>query len=147
LFDFIKCNYPAKSILFIPRRLKVLYAVEMENTLGKRRILSLYLNTVDWGPGICGAAQAANVYFGRKPVELSAVQAAWLAGILRNPQRAWQHEYLPQQPDRERLAWVLGFMPKKVRQMPLELRFLAQAGQGSPLVVPEERHSAISTKF
>lgn len=34
---------------------ELLHAVEMERTLGKERILLLYLNTVDWGPGLCGA--------------------------------------------------------------------------------------------
>ena len=114
---------------------ELLYAVEMENTLGKRRIFALYLNTVDWGPGICGAAQAASVYFGRKPSELSAAQAAWLAGIIRNPHRAWRKEYLPQMPDVERLSWVLGFMPKKVQRLPLALKFTEYLGNQTSLAL------------
>lgn len=57
----------------------------MERTLGKARILTLYLNTVDWGPGLCGARDAARRYFGREPGQLTLLQAAWLAGILRDP--------------------------------------------------------------
>lgn len=102
---------------------ELLYAVEMERTLGKRRIFDLYLNTVDWGPGICGAEQAARIYFARSPGQLSAVQAAWLAGAIRNPHLAWQHEYQSQQPDMKRLEWVLGYMPRKARNQPRVLQF------------------------
>lgn len=102
---------------------ELLYAVEMEHTLGKRRIFALYLNTVDWGPNICGANQAAKVYFGLTPSQLSPVQAAWLAGILRNPHRAWQQEYLPNDPNMERLSWVMRYMPKKAQPSSLTLKF------------------------
>ncbi len=108
---------------------ELLYAVEMERTLGKRLILALYLNTVDWGSGICGAGQAASVYFGRKPAQLSPIQAAWMAGIIRNPHLAWQQEYLPKTPDVERLRWVIRFMPRRVRLLPLSLKFAEQPGK------------------
>lgn len=102
---------------------ELLYAVEMEHTLGKQRILALYLNTVDWGPNICGAHQAANIYFGRRPSQLTPVQAAWLAGIIRNPHRAWQEEYLPNNPNMKRLSWVMRYMPKKAQPLSLALMF------------------------
>lgn len=85
---------------------ELLYAVEMERTLGKRRILTLYLNTVDWGPGVCGAADAARFYFSRSPGALRASEAAWLGGILRNPHRAYRHEFMVNHVNRQRLAWV-----------------------------------------
>ncbi len=94
---------------------ELLYAVEMENTLGKHRILALYLNTVDLGPGICGVAQGSEVYFKRKPSQLTPVQAAWLASIIRNPHRAWQEQFLTKTPDVQRLAWLMSYMPKKAR--------------------------------
>lgn len=94
---------------------ELLYAVEMERTLGKRRILALYLNTVDWGPAICGAEDAARRYFGRAPDRLNPVQAAWLAGILRNPQRAYRQEFLARAPETRRLSWVLAQMPRTSR--------------------------------
>jgi hypothetical protein len=85
---------------------ELLYAAEMERTLGKQRILALYLNTVDWGPGLCGATDAAHAYFGRTPARLSPAEAAWLAGILRNPHRAYAQEFVAQAIDSERLDWV-----------------------------------------
>ncbi|BCB25943.1 hypothetical protein SKTS_08290 [Sulfurimicrobium lacus] len=95
---------------------ELLYAVEMERTLGKWRILALYLNTVDWGPGICGAADAARVYFARAPEHLNPVQAAWLGGILRNPQRAYRQEFLTRTPEARRLKWVLAQTPRVSRR-------------------------------
>lgn len=82
--------------------------VEMERTLGKQRILALYLNTVDWGPGICGAVDAARVYFAATSKRLNPVQAAWLGGILRNPHRAYRQEFLTRTPEARRLNWVLA---------------------------------------
>lgn len=72
----------------------LLYAVEMQRTLGRGRILELHLNTAHWGPGICGARSAARVYFGKAPAQLTALQAAWLAASLVDPQRAFEREFL-----------------------------------------------------
>ena len=65
---------------------ELLYAVEMEQTLGKPRILQLYLAHAPWGPGGCGAEAAAGHYFGRRAHDLTPVQAAWLAAMLHNPE-------------------------------------------------------------
>jgi membrane peptidoglycan carboxypeptidase len=64
---------------------ELLYAVEMEQTLGKARILRLYLDNAPWGAGVCGAQAAAHTYFGTNANQLNKSQAAWLAAILRNP--------------------------------------------------------------
>jgi hypothetical protein len=65
---------------------ELLYAVEMEDTLGKARILRLYLDNAPWGEGACGAQMAAKKYFGVSARDLSAEQAVWLAAMLHNPQ-------------------------------------------------------------
>jgi hypothetical protein len=64
---------------------EMLYAAEMERTLGKARILQLYLAIAPWGSGLCGAEQASRRYFGKPAARLDPLQAAWLAGLLRNP--------------------------------------------------------------
>jgi hypothetical protein len=89
---------------------ELLYAIEMERTLGKERILELYLNTVDWGPGLCGAKEAARAYFNRTLARLTPLQAAWLAGILRNPHVAYSEQFAASAPDKERAQWVLAQM-------------------------------------
>lgn len=98
---------------------ELLYAVEMERTLGKRAILALYLNTVHWGPGICGADAAARTYFGKRPQQLTPLEAAWLAGILINPARAYEDEFLAGSADTVRAGRVLRQMralPKAQRE-------------------------------
>jgi hypothetical protein len=98
---------------------ELLYAVEMEHTLGKPRILELYLNTVDWGPGLCGARAAARAYFGKRAAHLTPLEAAWLAGILRAPHAAHQQQFATGTPDHERARTVLMQMrslPKAERE-------------------------------
>jgi hypothetical protein len=91
---------------------ELLYAVELERELGKPRILELYLNVVEWGPGIRGAKQAARAYFLKSPEGLLPEEAAFLAGILRNPRTAWGAQYLRGKPDMARVRWILGNMPE-----------------------------------
>ncbi|PWB73346.1 MAG: monofunctional biosynthetic peptidoglycan transglycosylase [Holophagae bacterium] len=57
----------------------------LERALSKRRILELYLNVVQFGPGTYGAAAASTHYFGVPPSQLTADQAAQLAASLPRP--------------------------------------------------------------
>ena len=59
----------------------------MERRLGKRRILELYLNVVEFGPGILGAEAASRHYFGVPARDLDAGQAAGLAAAIPSPGR------------------------------------------------------------
>jgi monofunctional biosynthetic peptidoglycan transglycosylase len=56
-----------------------------ELILGKERILELYLNNVEWGPGIFGIEAAARHHYGTSARRLSRSQAAGLAALLPNP--------------------------------------------------------------
>ncbi len=95
---------------------ELLYAVEMEQTLGKARILQLYLDNAPWGAGLCGAEAAARGYFGRSARQLEPAQAVWLAAMLHSPDaeaRAWQrsgHIAL------ERAQWVAGHLRGGTRE-------------------------------
>jgi len=74
---------------------ELLYVVELEQTLGKARILQLYLDNAPWGARICGADAAARTYFKRPARNLEPAQAVWLAAMLNNPAlavRKWQQE-------------------------------------------------------
>ena len=53
--------------------------------LGKQRTLELYLNVVEWGPGVFGAEAAAQYHFNTSASRLSRDQAARLAAILPSP--------------------------------------------------------------
>ena len=56
-----------------------------ELVLGKRRILELYLNVVEWGPGIYGAEAASRTYYGTTARNIDREQGARLAAILPAP--------------------------------------------------------------
>ena len=58
-----------------------------EAILSKRRILELYLNVIEWGPGIYGAEAASRVYFSESAQRLTREQAAELASVLPSPLR------------------------------------------------------------
>lgn len=62
-----------------------LYAVEMERTLGKARILQLYLALAPWGAGTCGAPSAALQHLRKPASQLKLHEAAWLASLLTRP--------------------------------------------------------------
>ena len=56
-----------------------------ELVLGKRRILELYLNVVEWGPGVYGAEAAARAHYGVSARSIGRDQASRLAAILPAP--------------------------------------------------------------
>ena len=60
---------------------------QLEADLGKRRILELYLNVVEFGPGVFGAEAAARKYYGKNASALSEHEAAELAAGL--PRSTW----------------------------------------------------------
>jgi monofunctional biosynthetic peptidoglycan transglycosylase len=57
----------------------------LEQTFTKQEILELYVNVIEFGPGIYGIERAAEYYFKSTPEELSAAQAFFLASILPAP--------------------------------------------------------------
>jgi monofunctional glycosyltransferase len=61
---------------------------QLERTLGKRRLLELYLNVVEFGPGVWGAESASRRYFGKAAADLGDDEAALLAAALPSP-AAW----------------------------------------------------------
>jgi monofunctional glycosyltransferase len=61
---------------------------QLEKELSKRRILEIYLNVVEFGPGIYGAEAAARHYFGKSVRSLTERQAAELAASLPRP-KSW----------------------------------------------------------
>jgi monofunctional biosynthetic peptidoglycan transglycosylase len=79
--------------------IEVIVTKRLEWVLGKDRILELYLNLVEFGPGIFGAEAASQHYFGTSAANLTLWQAATLAAVLPHP--------LTSNPDRSpgQMAW------------------------------------------
>ena len=58
-----------------------------DRILGKQRILELYLNVIEWGPGVYGAAAAADYHYHTTPAQLDRNQSARLAACIPAPRR------------------------------------------------------------
>ncbi|MFN3569498.1 MAG: transglycosylase domain-containing protein [Polaromonas sp.] len=118
---------------------ELLYAVEMEQTLGKPRMLQLYLSHAPWGEGLCGAEAAAQHYFGQRAHSLSPAQAVWLAAMLQNPAQHAQDWARTGRIDAARAQWVLaGLQGVPRRQRAKLVQELDQADWAAPALRREE---------
>ncbi|MDX2092873.1 MAG: monofunctional biosynthetic peptidoglycan transglycosylase [Kofleriaceae bacterium] len=74
---------PSRSMI---RKLReLLISFSLEDHLSKQRILELYLNVAEWGPGVFGAEAAARYWFGHSAQQLTPAEAVKLACALPNP--------------------------------------------------------------
>lgn len=60
-------------------------ALWMDGVWTKRRMIEVYLNSVEWAPGVYGAEAAAQHHFKKSAAKLSRREAALLAAVLPNP--------------------------------------------------------------
>jgi penicillin-binding protein 1A len=83
----------AKNVFLTPERSlhrkgqELLLSFWLEHNLSKKQILELYLNRVYFGSGTYGVDAASRRYFGKPTHDLSLLQAAMLAGMLKAPSR------------------------------------------------------------
>jgi monofunctional biosynthetic peptidoglycan transglycosylase len=81
----------AKNLFLWPQRsairkgLEIPLAVLLDRAWGKKRVIEVYLNIAEWGPGIFGAEAAARHYFHKSAADLSQREASLLATALPNP--------------------------------------------------------------
>lgn len=84
----------AKNLFLLPHRtiirkgFEVYYTFLLEMLLSKNRILELYLNSIEYAPGIFGIAGATKYYYNISPSQLKKDQAIRLSGVLPAP-RKW----------------------------------------------------------
>ena len=67
--------------------LEVYFTLLLEVCWSKRRILEVYLNSVEFGDGVYGVEAASRKFFGRSAESISPPQAAMLAAVLPSPRR------------------------------------------------------------
>jgi len=98
----------AKNLFLSPPRTylrkihEAVITLMLEHVLGKRRILELYLNVIEWGEGIYGAEAAAEHYYGEAAADLDPEEAARLAAMIPQPRDYTNNPrtpYLDQQTD------------------------------------------------
>lgn len=112
---------------------EILLARRIENSLDKAEILELYLNKIFLGERAYGVGAAAQVYFNKRPLDLSLVEAATLAALPKAPSR--DNPIVNPARARDRRDYVLrrmhaaGFIDRETRD----------AALASPLVVTPYR--------
>jgi monofunctional biosynthetic peptidoglycan transglycosylase len=104
--------WPSKS--FLRKGIEAYFAVLIEVTWPKKRILEIYLNIAEFGPGIYGVGAASEIYFGKAPIELSDAEAALLAAVLPNPKQLRVSQPTPYL--LERRNWIMGQMQRLRRE-------------------------------
>jgi hypothetical protein len=60
-------------------------ALLLDATLGKERVLEIYLNIIEWGPDLYGLRPAARRYFGKDPAQLTPKEMAFLVALIPGP--------------------------------------------------------------
>jgi len=75
--------WPGRS--YVRKGLEAWFTVLIETFWGKRRIMEVYMNSIEYGSGIYGAEAAAQRYFGVGADKLTQAQSARLAAILPSP--------------------------------------------------------------
>jgi monofunctional biosynthetic peptidoglycan transglycosylase len=74
-----------KSRNFLRKGLEGYFTLLIEFMWSKERIVEVYLNVAEWGPGIFGAEAAARHYFGKPASDLTRREASLMAAVLPNP--------------------------------------------------------------
>ena len=101
-----------KNLFMTTHRLVLRKAFEVpltfaaEGILGKERILDLYVNVVEFGPGVFGAEAAARHHYDRSAAALTRTQSATLAALLPNPR-----ERTPRN-----VGWYRSIILRRMRQ-------------------------------
>ena len=78
-------SFELKERTYRRKLLEMALALQIEKNFPKKKIMEMYLNRVYFGGGLYGAEAAARGYFGVSAADLTASQAAVLAGLLKSP--------------------------------------------------------------
>jgi hypothetical protein len=63
----------------------IVWLIENLNLVPKQRMYEVYLNIIEWGPGVYGIGQASRFYFDKRPSELTLGESVFLASIVPRP--------------------------------------------------------------
>ncbi|MGL5786519.1 MAG: transglycosylase domain-containing protein [Bacteroidales bacterium] len=65
----------------------IVWLIESNHLTSKQRMFDVYLNIIEWGPGIYGVKDAAAFYFGKTPASLELDEAIYMASIIPRPKK------------------------------------------------------------
>lgn len=123
----------------VARKVQELGLVALGNLAGavsRDRLLEVYLNVIEFGPGVWGIADAADHYFNTTPDRLSVPQAVWLASIIQSPRRLSSHAVRGRVPEAW-LAWMARIMDIMVERERLSPDERAAARGRQPRFAPD----------
>jgi monofunctional glycosyltransferase len=83
--QLVKNLFLSTSRSLVRKSIEFTLAYPADFILGKRRVLELYLNVIEWGPGVYGAEAAAHFYYNVPAARVSREEAARLAAIIPAP--------------------------------------------------------------
>ncbi len=83
----IKNVYLSNEKTLVRKAKEAILTMRIERHLGKKRILEIYLNIAEMGPGVYGIGQASRYYFQKPPSQLTAKEGAFLAMLLPSPKK------------------------------------------------------------
>jgi len=63
----------------------IVWLIENNNLVSKDRLLEVYLNIIEWGPGVYGIGEASQFYFAKHPSALSLEESIYLSSIIPRP--------------------------------------------------------------
>lgn len=90
------------------KALEVGYTLLIESLWSKQRVLEVYLNVAEFGPGVYGVEAASQKFFRKPAAKLTYPEAALLAAVLPNPKR--MRVSAPSTYVQQRASWILGQM-------------------------------------
>ncbi len=116
----------------LARKLReALVTIGLEATVPKQRLMEIYLNIAEWGPGLWGIGPAARHWFGKDARELTPREAAFLATVIPNPVR---YHYM----------WSKG-SPSEAWEQRVDDLLRTMNGQGS--LTDEELYAALDERL
>jgi monofunctional biosynthetic peptidoglycan transglycosylase len=87
---------------------------KLERHLSKKRILELYLNAIEWSPGVHGVGEASQHYFRKSPTDLDFFESILLAAIIPSPRLYNPLRYPDRALDRYRIVVWLMYRSKLI---------------------------------
>lgn len=108
---------------------EIVLAIDMELRYSKEEILEMYLNTIYFGSGAYGIGDAATIYFGKKPADLTLAESAMLAGLPNAPTAFSPHNDFDAAKQRQavvlaamvRNSYIGPKLAQEAKQAPLKL--------------------------
>lgn len=123
---------------------QTILALELEKYLGKKDIIQLYINKLNFGKQIRGIQKAAQYYFGKNCTELNTAEAALLAGIINLPNLYNPYEYLEYSTERRNEVLDLMLRHGYITEEECDL---AKAVKVEDMLVGEGYISSVNTKY